>query len=95
MSDSPSSNNTGRPSELKAEYMIINLDYSVQLIFTIEDGAKFLEIYSKARRYKERYNETSSIESTPGEMRITYLTRKDIADIQFAQTVGVKPDGTS
>jgi hypothetical protein len=90
MPTAPNSNNTGKPSDQKAEFMLINLGYSCQLLFSIEEGCHFLKSYSQAKQYKKNYKEPAEIHQTPPEISISYLTASDIAKIQFDQTLGIE-----
>lgn len=92
MATSPPRSDTGRPSDLKAEFMLIKLGYSCQLLFPIEAGNRFLEAYSQAREWKSGYNEPTSIAPSPPEVSVRYVTRHEIAKIHFDKTIGGEPE---
>jgi len=83
---------TGRPLTCKAEFMIIQLGYSCKLLFSIEDGPKFLQTYSQALEWKEEYKKPVEIHPNPPEVKITYLTRAQVNEIRFQKVLGVSPD---
>jgi len=90
MVKTPSS--TGKPSNLKAEFMIIKIGYSCQLLFSIEVGAEFLKTYCLCEEYKKDYNKTAELTGSPPSVEISYLTKHDIAKIRFDETLGLKDD---
>ena len=92
MTSTPNSNNTGRPSNQKAEYMVIELSYSCKLLFPMEQGNEFLKAYSAAKEYKAEYQKPIIINESPPAITITYLTPGDIAKINFDRTLGVNDD---
>lgn len=92
MATSPPRSDTGRPSDLKAEFMVIKLGWDYQLIFPIEAGNTFLSVYCQARRWKEGYQEPVVIEPSPPEVTVRYVTKAEIAKIHFDKTIGGQPE---
>lgn len=91
MSKSPSYD-TGLPSDLKAEFMLIEISYSCKLLFPIEIGATFLQSYCLAREYKKEYKKPIEIFPSPPEITIKYMTKADIAKIHFDKSLGLDDD---
>lgn len=88
MATSPPKSNTGKPSDLRAEYMLIRFTYSCQLILPIDQGNEFLKTYSSAREYKKEYNQPAEILPCPPEVTIQYLTKAEMAKINFDLSLG-------
>lgn len=86
------SSDSGRPSGQKAEFMLIEIGYSCKLLFTIEKGTEFLSAYCHAQEWKSGYKEPTEILPSPPKIELKYLTRADIAKIQFDKTIGLDGD---
>ena len=72
--------------------MLIKISYDCKLLFPIEEGNQFLSAYSRARQWKEGYKEDTEIMPSAPEVTVRYVTQREIAEIQFARTVGGKPE---
>ena len=83
---------TGRPSDQRAEFMLIKVSYDCKLLLPIKEGNDFLAAYSLARTWKESYKEDTEILPSPPEVTIRYVTQREIAEIQFAKIAGGKPE---
>ena len=77
------SSDTGRPSNLVAEFMVIELGYSCKLLLPIEEGNNFLSAYSRAREWQEEYSCTPKILPSPPAIKVQYMTRAQLAKIRF------------
>lgn len=92
MATSPPKSDTRKPSDLRAEFMVVHISYSCQLIFPIDQGNEFLKIYSSACELKEDYNKPKEVLSCPPEVRVHYMTKADLAKIKFDLALGHSDD---
>jgi hypothetical protein len=86
------SSDTGRPSEQRAEFMLIKLGYDCKLLLPIEEGNQFLEAYSRARTWKEGYKEPTIIQPSPPEITVRYITDAELAKVKFDNMLGMDND---
>ena len=92
MATSPPNSNTGKPSDQRAEFMLIKISYDCQLLLPIKEGNEFLAAYSQARAWKSGYKEPTTIEPSPPEVTVRYVTKAEIAKVRFDQTIGESQD---
>lgn len=89
MAMTPKKVDTGKPSDQKAEFIVVKIGYECQLIFPIHLGVEFLGLYSQARQWKSGYKEPTQILPSPPEVSIRYLTRQELAQVEFDRALGI------
>jgi hypothetical protein len=88
----PQINESNKVLDQLARYILIEISYDMKLLLPIEEGNEFLRLYSQARTWKEKYQEPISIEPMPPEIKIRYITQREIAKIGFDAALGIKDD---
>ena len=87
MSKTPIKSDTGQLAT--ADYMLIKIGYSCQLIFPIEEAINFIKSYNKAVEYKKEYKEPVKIYEVPPDMEISYLSKFDIGKMALDKALGL------
>lgn len=68
-------------------YMIVEIGYGSQLIFSMEDGLHFINAYMRGKECKKEYKKPIEIFEMPKKLSLDFISKKEVVTAAFQLTV--------